>query len=217
MNGQTITQLGTTADPRRDQIVVDGQLLSFETASLYFLLNKPVGVVSTVSDPEGRSTVRDLLRGVRERVFPVGRLDYHTAGLLLLTNDGDLTARLLHPRYRIPRTYHAKVTGECHPAALARLKKGVRLDDGTTTGLADIRMVRRNERKTWLEITLHEGRHHEVRRMCEAVGYPVEKLIRVRFGPIVLNDLAPGEYRPLAPVEIQALKRAAGLAAGPRS
>lgn len=166
--------------------------------------------MSTVSDPEGRSTVRDLLYSVRERIFPVGRLDYHTAGLLLLTNDGDLTARLLHPRYQIPRTYHAKVTGECHPAALARLKKGVRLDDRTTAGSADIRVIRRNERKTWLEITLQEGRHHEVRRMCEAIGYPVEKLIRVRFGPIVLNDLAPGEYRPLAPMEIHALKRAVG-------
>ena len=217
VNGQTITRLGTIADPRRDKIVVDGQLVSFDSAPLYFLLNKPTGVVSTLADPEGRTTVRELLRDVRERVFPVGRLDYHSAGLLLLTNDGELTARLLHPRYQIPRIYHAKVSGMCSPAVLTKLRNGVRLDDGTYTGPTDVRTIRKNERKTWLELTLREGRHHEVRRMCEAVGHRVEKLIRVSFGPVFLNELAPGKYRPLAPIEIQALKRAVGLVSSSRS
>jgi 23S rRNA pseudouridine2605 synthase len=214
VNGQTITRLGTTADPRRDTIVVDGQPVSFDSARLYFVLNKPTGVVSTLADPEGRTTVRELLGGVRERVFPVGRLDYHSAGLLLLTNDGELTARLLHPRYQIPRTYHAKLTGACSPHVLSRLKNGVRLTDGRLSGPAEIRTIRRNERKTWIEITLGEGRHHEVRQMCDAIGYPVEKLIRVRFGPLLLTELALGAYRPLAPIEVQALKRAVGLASG---
>ena len=217
MNGETITRLGTTANPKRDKIVVDGQLLSFDSAPLYFLLNKPTGVISTLADPEGRETVRELLRNVRERIFPVGRLDYLSAGLLLLTNDGELTARLLHPHYQIPRIYHAKVSGVCNSIVLKKLRTGVRLEDGTQTGAAEVRTIRKNERKTWLELTLREGRHHEVRRMCEAVGHRVEKLIRVSFGPIMLNELAPGEYRPLAPIEIHALKRAVGLVSSSRS
>ncbi len=216
VNGQTITRLGTSADPRRDTIVVDAQPVSFDPARLYFLLNKPTGVVSTLADPEGRPTVRELLAEVRERIFPVGRLDYYSAGLLLLTNDGELTARLLHPRYQIPRTYHVKLTGRCLPRALARLKNGVPLADGRLSGPVELRTIRRTERKTWIELTLHQGRHHEVRQMCEAIGYPVEKLIRVRFGPIVLSDLVPGAYRPFAPIEVQSLKRAVGLAPGPK-
>lgn len=188
--------------------------MSFDSARLYFLLNKPTSVVSTLADPEGRPTVRELLGEVRERVFPVGRLDYHSAGLLLLTNDGELTARLLHPRYQIARTYHVKLTGRCSPRVLARLKNGVPLADGRLSGPAEIRTIRRTERKTWIELTLHQGRHHEVRQMCDAVGYPVEKLIRVRFGPILLTELVPGAYRPLAPVEVQSLKRAVGLTPG---
>ena len=171
------------------------------------MLHKPVGVVSTLKDPQGRPTVRDLLRGVRERVFPVGRLDYASSGLLLLTNDGELTESLLHPRYRLPRTYHAKVSGVPTPEALQALRGGVRLEDGTTAAPATVRTLRVNERKAWLEITLYEGRNREVRRMCEAVGYPVEKLVRMRFGPLVLEDLPVGAYRPLTPVEIHALKR----------
>lgn len=211
VNGETITRLGTTADPRRDRILVDGRPLVFPSAPSYFLLHKPAGVVSTLKDPQGRPTVRELLRGVRERVFPVGRLDYHSAGLLLLTNDGDLTERLLHPRYQIPRTYHAKVTGRPTPEALSALRRGVRLEDGTFTAAATVLVLRRSERKTWLEVTLSEGRNREVRRMCEAVGYRVEKLVRVRFGPLVLDDLPVGAYRPLTPAEVRALIRTTRL------
>ena len=205
VNGETITQLGTTADPQNDRILVDGRPLTFPQHFVYFLLHKPVGVVSTLSDPEGRRTVRDLLVGVQERVFPVGRLDYDSSGVLLLTNDGDLTERLLHPRYQIPRTYHAKITGVPTQAALKALRSGVRLDDGTTTSPATVRVLRTSEKKAWVEITLREGRNREVRRMCEAVGHRVEKLIRVRFGPLALDDLPPGMYRALTAGEITVL------------
>jgi pseudouridine synthase len=210
VNGETVTRLGTTADPQHDRILVDGKPLVFAATPLYFLLHKPAGVVCTLKDPQGRPTVRDLLRNVHERVFPVGRLDYDSAGLLLLTNDGDLTERLLHPRYQLPRTYHVKVTGSPTLATLNQLRGSVRLDDGTLTSPAQVQVLRRNERKTWLEITLREGKNREVRRMCEAVGHRVEKLIRVRFGPLLLTDLAIGAYRQLTTSEVQALKRVAG-------
>lgn len=215
MNGETVTRLGTLADPQRDHILVDGRPLIFPQPPRYFLLHKPVGVVSTLTDPQGRPTVRDLLRGVRIRVFPVGRLDFHSSGLLLLTNDGALTERLLHPRYHLPRTYHAKVTGVPTAEALRHLRAGVRLDDGTVTAPAEVRVLRTSEKKTWLEVTLHEGRNREVRRMCDTLGYRVEKLVRVRFGPLVLGALSPGSYRPLTAAEVRALKRAAGLSHSP--
>jgi 23S rRNA pseudouridine2605 synthase len=209
VNGEIVTRLGTTADPRHDHILLDGQPLSAPPKPLYFLLHKPIGVVSTLKDPQGRPTVRELLQGVQERVFPVGRLDYASSGLLLLTNDGELTERLLHPRYQLPRTYQVKVQGVPTLAALQALRHGVRLEDGTVSAPATVQVLRKREAKVWLELTLREGRNREVRRMCEAVGYPVEKLVRVRFGPLDLSDLPIGAYRPLTPLEIRALKRAA--------
>jgi pseudouridine synthase len=208
VNGETITRLGTTADPRNDRILVDNRQLVFPQTFSYFLLHKPVGVVCTLKDPEGRPTVRELLKNVRGRVFPVGRLDYDSSGLLLLTNDGELTEQLLHPRYKISRTYHVKVEGVPSREALQSLRTGVQLDDGTITAPATVKEMRTNVKKTWLEITLHEGRNREVRRMCEAVGNRVEKLIRVQFGPLVLTtDLPPGSYRALTLSEVRALKR----------
>jgi len=216
VNGDTITRLGTTADPRRDRILIDGQPLGAPPRPLYFLLHKPVGVVSTLKDPQGRPTVRELLRGVQERVFPVGRLDYASSGLLLLTNDGELTERLLHPRYQLARTYHAKVSGVPTAAALQALRRGVRLEDGSVAAPATVRVLRASEAKAWLELTLREGRNREVRRMCAAIGYEVEKLIRVRFGPLELTGLPVGAYRPLTPLEVRTLKRTvAALAALP--
>jgi len=216
VNGETVTRLGTTADPRHDHILVDGQPLGSPPRPLYFLLHKPVGVVSTLKDPEGRPTIRELLQGVHERVFPVGRLDYASSGLLLLTNDGELTERLLHPRYRLPRTYQAKVSGVPTLAALQALRQGVRLEDGTVSAPATVQILRQRETKAWLELTLREGRNREVRHMCAAVGYPVEKLIRVRFGPLALSGLPVGAYRLLTPLEIRALKQtAAALSASP--
>ena len=206
MNGQTVTQLGTTADPRQDHIEVDGQLIELPAGWLYFLLHKPPSVVSTLKDPEGRQTVRDFLSDVRERVFPVGRLDYDSSGLLLLTNDGALTERLLHPRFQVPRTYHVKVGGIVARRALTDLRHGVRLDDGTLTAPAKVHILRTTARKTWLELVLREGRNREVRRMCEALGYRVEKLVRVQYGPLSL-DIPVGAYRLLAPKEVKQLKR----------
>jgi pseudouridine synthase len=172
------------------------------------MLHKPVGVVCTLKDPQGRPTVRDLLKTVRTRVFPVGRLDYDSSGLLLLTNDGELTERLLHPRYQIPRTYHVKVKGTPPPEALQMLRDGVRLEDGTTAAPATVSILRITYLKAWLEMTLQEGRNREVRRMCDAIGHPVEKLIRVQFGPLMLTtDLRPGAYRSLTAPELRALKR----------
>ena len=177
--------------------------------AIYILLHKPVGVVTTLLDPEGRPTVRDLLVGVRQRVFPVGRLDYHSAGLLLLTNDGELALRLTHPRYGVRKTYHVKVKGKPAAAQLAALARGVRLIDGTTNP-ATAHVMESREHKAWLALTLAEGKNRQVRRMCEAVGLPVEKLTRVAFGPLKLGKLPPGAWRHLEPEEVEGLRRHSG-------
>jgi len=174
------------------------------------LLHKPTYVVTTLFDPEGRPTVRDLLPKRRERVFPVGRLDFHSAGLLLLTNDGELALRLTHPRYGVRKTYRVKVKGVPTPETLGLLARGVRLADGTTAA-AEVRIERSRDDKTWLELTLGEGRKREVRRMCEEVGHPVEKLVRVRLGPLSLGKLRPGEHRALTARELRDVRRAVGL------
>ena len=214
MNGETVTRLGTTADPQRDEILVDNQPLVFPEF-LYFIIHKPIGFVSTLKDPEGRPTIRELLRAVQDRVYPVGRLDFNSSGLLLLTNDGALTEQLLHPRYQIPRTYHAKIEGKPTHQALQMLRSGVRLDDGVISSPATVRTLRSNEQKTWLEITLREGRNREVRRMCEAIGHHVEKLIRVSFGSLSLDNLPVGAYRSLSPKEVRGLKQIAGKTKNP--
>ena len=165
-------------------------------------------MVTTLDDPQGRPTVRELLKGVRARVFPVGRLDYHSAGLLLLTNDGELALRLTHPRYGIRKTYQVKVKGDPQPSQLAALASGVRLADGTTNP-ADVHILRQRDHKAWLSITLAEGKNRQVRRMCEAVGLSVEKLVRVAFGALKLGALAPGAWRHLEPGEVELLRRPA--------
>jgi pseudouridine synthase len=211
VNGRVVRELGTRADPRRDRVAVDGEPLRFGPRRTV-VLHKPRGVVSTMEDPEGRPTVRALL-GEEGRLYPVGRLDVNTTGLLLLTNDGALAARLLHPRHALARVYHAKVRGAPAPEAIARLRRGVRLDDGKTAP-AHVRVLETLPTKSWLEITVHEGRHHLVRRMCDAVGHPVEKLARVRLGPLGLGNLPPGAWRELRAAERDALASAVGL--GPR-
>ncbi len=205
-----VTELGTKANPRRDRIEIDGRPLHIPDEALYILLHKPVGVVTTLSDPQGRPTVRQLLPDVRVRVFPVGRLDFHSSGLLVLTNDGELALRLTHPRYGVRKTYRVKVKGTPTPEALARLAAGVPLEEGVTAPAA-VHIVRHGEGKTWLEITLREGRRREVRRMCEQVGHPVEKLSRIRLGPLTLGRLAPGQHRMLTQREVRQLRHAAGL------
>jgi 23S rRNA pseudouridine2605 synthase len=213
VNGAVVRELGQKADPARDHITVDGEAVHLG-ARRTVVLHKPRGVVSTLADLAGRPTVVGLLGGIAERLYPVGRLDVNTTGLLLVTNDGALAAGLLHPRRGVPRTYHAKVRGAPDATAIARLRRGVRLEDGKTAP-ARVRVLQTLPTKTWLEVTVREGRQHLVRRMCAAVGHPVEKLARVRLGPLFLGDLPLGAWRDLGPRELAALRYAAGLSPRP--
>lgn len=210
VNGRVVRELGAKADPLRDRVTVDGKLVRPVGELVYVALHKPVNVVTTLSDPQGRPTVREFLPKLRTRVFPVGRLDYHSSGLLLLTNDGELALRLMHPRYGIEKVYHVKVKGTPSAETLARLRQGVRLPEGMAQVLG-VRILRSSGTKTWLEVRLTEGRRREIRRMCEAVGHDVEKLRRVALGPLRLGSLKPGESRILQAKEIAALRHAVGL------
>jgi 23S rRNA pseudouridine2605 synthase len=206
VNGITVREMGTKADPGADDTRVDGRRIKAAQKARYILLNKPAGYVSTRSDPQRRPTVIDLLQGVREYVYPVGRLDYDTEGLLLLTNDGDLAARLTHPRHGVERTYEARVAGIPDAAALERLRKGIPLD-GRKTLPADVRLlspVRGHDGV--LRLTIREGRNRQVRRMCEAVGHPVRTLRRIRIGPLEDRRLKTGQWRELSAEELRALK-----------
>jgi len=205
-----VTELGTKADPVRDRITVGGRRVMASPEFFYLIMHKPTGVVTTMSDPEGRPTVRDLLPKLRARVYPVGRLDYHSSGLLLFTNDGELALRLTHPRYGVRKVYHVKVEGVPSEATLERLSRGVRLADGRARA-ESVRVLRSSGTKTWLEMTIREGKKHEIRRLCEAVGHDVEKLKRVALGPIELGGLEPGESRLLTEKEVRILYRAVGL------
>jgi len=201
-----VAGLGDRADPAHDTILVDGQPLAAAEAHHYLLLYKPVGYVTTLQDPEGRPTVCDLVRQIPGRLHPVGRLDLTTEGLLLLTNDGALTQHLAHPRHQVDKTYLARVRGQVAPETLRRLAGGIVLEDGPTAP-AKIAKVRFSAGHTWFEITIHEGRNRQVRRMCEAVGHPVSRLKRVRFAFLDLGGLRPGEFRPLTAEEVSRLKR----------
>jgi 23S rRNA pseudouridine2605 synthase len=232
VNGRIISELGTKADPEHDSIKVDGKLLRGPERKVYLLMNKPKGYVTTVTDPEGRPTVMDLLKSVGERVFPVGRLDYLSEGLLLLTNDGALMQKLTHAASHVPKMYLVKVSGQPTNEGLAKLRKGVvlppvrphsltgetfrRKSDADTrptrTSPAKIDIVREGD-NPWFEVTITEGRYHQVRRMFELIGHRVEKIKRVRYGPLVL-DVEPGKVRPLAATEVAALERAAGIRKG---
>jgi pseudouridine synthase len=206
VNGATVREMGTQADPATDDIRVDGRRVKSAERPRYILLNKPPGYVTTRSDPQRRPTVIDLLGGVREYVYPVGRLDYDTEGLLLLTNDGDLAARLTHPRHGVERTYEARIAGVPDAEAIGRLRKGVPLD-GRRTRPAEVGVVgERRKGDAVLLLTIREGRKRQVRRMCEAVGHPVRALRRTRIGPIADRRLKPGAWRELSPEEVRALK-----------
>ena len=227
VNGRTVREMGVKADPQADDIRVDGRRLRAPERHRYILLNKPAGVVTTRSDPQRRQTVLDLLVGVRDYVYPVGRLDYDSEGLLLLTNDGDLAARLTHPRHEVERTYEAYVAGTPDEEAIGRLRRGIPLD-GRRTMPADVKLlsrpapdkrpavrkgtpgegekVRDKRANGVLLITIREGRNRQVRRMCEAVGHPVRKLRRVRIGPITDRRLRVGEWRELTRNEVERLK-----------
>jgi 23S rRNA pseudouridine2605 synthase len=206
VNGKTVREMGIRADPASDDVRVDGRRVKAAQRLRYILLNKPQGHVSTRSDPQRRPTVIDLLHGVREYVYPVGRLDYDTEGLLLLTNDGDLAAKLTHPRHGIERTYEARVAGMPGEEALQRLRDGIPLD-GKRTLPAQVALLNktRADRDGVLLITIREGRNRQVRRMCEAVGHPVGKLKRTKIGPISDRQLKPGQWRELTEREVTTL------------
>jgi 23S rRNA pseudouridine2605 synthase len=216
INGQIVTELGTKADPEQDHIRVNGKLLPGAERHVYLLMNKPKGYVTTVSDPEGRPTVMDVLRGIRVRVYPIGRLDYATEGLLLLTNDGELANALMKAASHVPKTYVVKVAGTPAAEGLAKIRRGLTIptDRGqrVKTAPAKVRVVRESE-NPWYELTLTEGRNRQIRRMFEEIGHHVEKIKRVRYGPLSL-DVPPREFRRLSAGEVEKLKAAAGLSRG---
>lgn len=212
VDGRVVLELGTKVDPERATIRVNGRPLG-RPRPVYLLLNKPRGYLTTASDPEGRRTVYDLL-DTKERVFPVGRLDMDSEGLLLLTNDGELANHIAHPRYRIDKEYHALVEGTPTPQQLDHLRRGGLPLDGRRTSPAEIGVLERGPEGTWLRVVIHEGRKRQVRRMLEEVGHPVRRLRRVRLGPLTLAGLPAAAHRPLTAPELARLRRLLGLAPG---
>jgi 23S rRNA pseudouridine2605 synthase len=221
VNGQIVTELGSKADLERDHVRVNGKLLHGPERQIYLLMNKPKGYVTTVHDPEGRPTVMDLLRGIRTRVYPVGRLDYASEGLLLLTNDGELAQGLMKASSHVPKTYVVKVAGTPDESGLEKLRRGLVISEGrpeaahggkaagrrTGEDAAKVRLIRESE-NPWYEVTLIEGKNRQIRRMFEEIGHHVEKIKRVRYGPLNL-DVPPGEFRRLSGGEVEKLKTAA--------
>ena len=213
VNGEVVRELGTRVDPAADDVRVRGRRVRLAVEHLYLLLHKPAGVVTTAHDPQGRRTVLDLLppEWRERRVYPVGRLDRDSEGLLLLTDDGNFALRLTHPRYALPKEYHALVAGTPTRSALLRLERGVVLPgDERPTAPARVWMMRSQGDASWVGVEIHEGRNRQVRRMFEVEGYPVLRLRRVRVGPLALGPLPPGRSRQLTEDEVQRLRQAAG-------
>lgn len=208
VNGEVVSTLGEKVVPGRDLVAVDGTPVALPDTLWYLALNKPAGVVTTLDDPQGRTTVATFIPSGAPRLFPVGRLDYATTGLLLLTNDGDFAHQMMHPRHHVPKVYHAEVDGVPDLEDLRRLRRGIDLDDGRTAP-AEARLVEKREGRAVVEITLREGRKRQVRRMLSAVGHPVRLLRRIAYGPVSLGQLAEGSVRALRDDEVRALRAAA--------
>ncbi len=213
VNDELVTQLGAKVDPQRDLVLVDGKLVRPPEEHRYYLLYKPPGCVTTLSDPQGRPTAAAYLDGVDARVFPIGRLDYDAEGAVLFTTDGELANKLAHPRYGHRRVYLVKVKGDPAPEQLARMSAGVRLEDGPARALEAV-PHEHAKRNTWIRVSVGEGRYHLVKRLCEAVGLQVQRLFRPEFGGVSVQGLKPGRYRPLSPEEVRSLRRAVGLERG---
>ena len=205
LNGKVVVELGTKADTDNDYIKVNGKLITRPEPKTYVILFKPRGYVTTSKDPEGRPTVMELLEKVKVRVFPVGRLDYDTEGLILCTNDGDLAHRLQHPSHEIPKTYLVKVDGVPTQEGVLKLRNGVKLRDGMTAP-ARVKIIKKAEANSWLEIIIHEGRNRQIKRMFEAIGHTVIKLKREGLAFLTLGELKPGEFRHLNAEEVKNLK-----------
>ena len=222
VNGTVVRELGTKADPERDEIYVEGHGVISSQPMAYLAIHKPPKIISSSNDPEGRQTVMDLIEASRAaghrqfegelpRVFPVGRLDWDAEGLVLMTNDGDLANWLIHPAHHVPKVYAVKVRGKPDAKSLQRLKEGIRLrnEDGSWTSKtlpADVEVTKVGKSNTWIELTLFEGKNHQVKRMCDSIGHPVSRLIRIGFGGISLDSLQSGAWRFLAPGEVESLK-----------
>ena len=204
VNGEIVTAMGIQVDESTDDVYVDRQPVRPETEKHYIAYNKPVGEVTTVSDPEGRATVMDRFRDYPVRLFPVGRLDYDSEGLLLLSNDGDMMNRVLHPSFEIKKAYLVRASNQVTDAEIIQLRKGVMIN-GRMTSPAEVRLIRRETFSTDLLITIHEGRNRQVRRMIDAIGHQVVRLKRVQFGPVLLGDLPSGMWRKLTDEEVRKL------------
>ncbi len=214
VNGKTITELGSKADLERDHIKVDGRLIHAPKRLVYIVLYKPNNSVTTVSDPQGRTTVMELLRGVKERVYPVGRLDYHSEGLLLLTNDGEIANAIMSAATHLPKTYVVKANGTLTTEQEEQFRRGVPIS-GRRTMPAGLKIIKEAE-NPWYEVTLYEGRNQQIRLMFKHFGLLVEKLRRVRIGPIEIGPLKPGQFRYMDEDEVRKLKRAIQRGSGPR-
>lgn len=208
INGRK-AELGDKVDPSKDKVEVDGSTVPLQEDLVYYLLNKPAGIVSTADDPEGRPTVVEMVE-TDTRIWPVGRLDIETEGAILLTNDGELTLHLTHPRFGVPKTYVAEVQGSVAPRSARLLARGIELDDGPTAP-AEVKVLERASGGSVVELVLKEGRNRQARRMLEAVDHPVRRLVRTAIGPLKLGRLKPGTYRKLGPDEVRRLYRASGL------
>ena len=216
VNGKVMRVLGTCIDPSKDHVKIDGRHVQPTEPEVFVLLHKPPGYVTTMSDPHGRPTVADLIPKVKVRVFPVGRLDYDTEGLLLLTNNGKVAQACVHPRYHVPKTYLVKVSGVCTDEEIRNLEDGMALDDGMTAP-AIVRKSGKAKVNSWLELTIHEGRKHQIKRMLEALGHRVVRIKRIRFGPIELGSLPVGASRFATDAEANALRAVVHRTAGTRS
>jgi 23S rRNA pseudouridine2605 synthase len=205
VNGKTAV-IGMKADLSADHIKVDGKLLVNPEKKVYFIFNKPAGVVTSLSDPEGRPTVNDFLRGIKQRVFPVGRLDYDSEGMLILTNDGEFTHAVLHPSRKIPKTYLVKIKGALEEEEIIKLRSGIRLDRSVTAP-AKVKRLRKAEHNSWIEMTITEGKKRQIRRMLDRVGHPVMRLMRIRIGGLEMGPLKPGVFRRITPEEIDRIRR----------
>ncbi|MCJ8011125.1 rRNA pseudouridine synthase [Paenibacillus sp. KQZ6P-2] len=209
VNGETVTALGTKADPETDIITVEGKPIRNEK-KIYIMLNKPKGVITSASDPAGRKIVTDYIKGIKERIYPVGRLDYDTEGLLLLTNDGEFANMLTHPKHHVPKTYLATVEGIPHGSELDKLRAGIQLEDGMTSPAeVEYKDIDTEKNEAVITITIHEGRNRQVRRMFDAINHKVIRLKRISFGDLLLQNLKRGLYRHLTKDEVEALKNMA--------
>jgi len=211
VNGETVRTFGIKIDPRKDTVLVDGEKVRLPSRLSYYIFYKPKEVVSTMEDPEGRPCIKKFIPRGTKGMFPVGRLDFHSEGLLLLTNDGELSARLLHPRFKVVKTYHLKVKGDPSKESLDRLRRGIVLDGRRTLPVEIKRMVVRETHHTWLEVKMMEGRKNQLREMFFRIEHPVIKLKRVAIGTIKIGKMKSGELRPLLVEEVNQLRKEAGL------